>query len=301
MSVPSQLSVIVVTRQQPEELDGVLANLLNQDRSPDEIIVWDNDPAGSARASTYLRDRTVRYLCAGEDHGVAGGRNNAAATAHGDLLLFLADYVRFDKYTATNVLLNAFRPREVGGLAFQVRDASSKELVPGEFPAARPAHWGEGRQVCAFTPSAFAIRREAFETLGGFDETLFAGDEALDLAFRLTAAGQDIRYQPEILVNYRASMRPPEAEPAAYYLLRNRLYLAMKHLPMPLVVMSALTAGMAALLVGLREQQTPEFQRAVRSFRAESLWERAKAYRQAHPPTWDFVKRLQAREGRLLG
>ncbi len=301
MTVPHQLSAIIVTRRKAEELDGILANLLNQDRPPDEVIVWDNDPAGSGRAAGGLRDRTVRYCCPGEDSGLTVGRNSAAAMARGDILLFVADHLRFDKYHVTNVLMNLFRPREVSAITFQVRDASSKELVPSEFPTVRLTRWGEARRVGALSSCAFAIRRNVFEELGGLDEQLRGGEEGLELAFRITRAGGEVRYQPEILVNERTSLRDPEPSPAAYRLLRNRLYVALKHLPWPCVATYALRWGAAGLLAALRDRQMPEFSRAVRAFTAEGLWEALMAYRQAHPPSWSFVNLLLQLDGRAFG
>ena len=120
MSVAVMLSVIIITRGKPEELDGAIANMLNQDRPPDEIVVLDNDPQGSGCRAEHIGDPAVRYYRAKEDLGIVEGRNCAAAEAKGDILLFMNDYIRFDKYHVTNLMVNAFRPREIACLAFQV-------------------------------------------------------------------------------------------------------------------------------------------------------------------------------------
>jgi hypothetical protein len=300
MSIPSFLSTIIVTRRHPDELDGVIANMLNQDRPPEEIVVWDNDPKESGRRADHAADPTVRYLCAGEDVGPVVGRNRAAKEARGDILLFLYDYVRFDKYFVTNMIMNAFRPREVACLAFQVRNASSHELIADEYPGKKTDLSGEARDVCAVSPCAFAMRRSMFDELRGFDELLFAGEEGLELAFRALKAGWRIRYLSEIMVNYRTTMREPEPTPPAYRSLRNRLYLALKHLPYPLVCSYAFAWGCFSLYMALRDREWSEFTRGVRAFRAEGLWRTAREYRRAHPPRWSFVTRLQRFEGRFL-
>ena len=158
MSVPSFLSAIIVTNGRPDELDGTLANLLNQDRQPEEIIVLDNDPGKSALRAPHISDPLVRYICPGEDLGTARGRNCAAAAARGDLLLFIEDFVRFDKYYVTAGLINAFRPEELGAATFYVRNASSRELVREEYTGQSVSHADKQRDVCALSPCCHAIQ-----------------------------------------------------------------------------------------------------------------------------------------------
>jgi GT2 family glycosyltransferase len=44
--------------------------------------------------------------------------------------------------------------------------------------------------------AAMAIRREAFETVGGFDETFFMYSEEIDLCYRLLAIGWQVHFAP---------------------------------------------------------------------------------------------------------
>ncbi|MFL6200704.1 MAG: glycosyltransferase [Thermoanaerobaculia bacterium] len=56
----------------------------------------------------------------------------------------------------------------------------------------RDGHWVKG--------AALAIRREAFDAVGGFDESYFMYAEELDLCHRLRGAGWEIHYTPEATV-----------------------------------------------------------------------------------------------------
>jgi GT2 family glycosyltransferase len=58
--------------------------------------------------------------------------------------------------------------------------------------ASRTSHWVKG--------AALAIRREAFEAVGGFDETYFMYAEELDLCHRVHLAGWEIHYAPDATV-----------------------------------------------------------------------------------------------------
>lgn len=300
MSVPEILSVIIVSKGKPDELDGAIANLLNQDRPPNEILVLDNDPQGSGRHAEHIGDPILRYYHTGEDLGLVEGRNRVADEAKGDILLFMNDYIRFDKYFVTNMIMNAFRPHEITALAFQVRNAASHELIMDEYPGMKADHWGEAREVCGLSTSVFAVRRSAFTEIGGFDVNLYGDEAGLELAFRMLRAGGTIRYLPDVLVNLRVTMRDPEPAPKAFTRLRNRLYIALKHLPFPYVFTYAVAWGGFSLYSGLREGQSGAFVQAARSFKQEGLGDAARAYRAANPPSWKFAEYLSKHEGRAL-
>lgn len=300
MAVPEILSVIIVSRGKPDELDGAIANLLNQDRPPDEILVLDNDPQGSGRQAEHIGDPILRYYHTGEDLGVVEGRNQVAEQAKGDILLFMNDYIRFDKYSVASVIMNAFRPREISALAFQVRNASSHELITEEYPGMKADRWGEAREVCGLSTSIFAVRRSAFMEVGGFDVNLYGDEAGLELAFRILRAGGTIRYLPDVLVNLRVTMRDAEPAPKAFTRLRNRLYIALKHLPFPYVFTYAVAWGGFSLYSGLREHHTGAFMQAVNAFKLEGLGDAARAYRTANPPSWQFADYLSKHEGRAL-
>jgi len=300
MSLPETLSVIIVSRGRPDELDGAIANMLNQDRSPDEIVVLDNDPRGSGSTADHINDRSVRYYRAKEDLGIVEGRNCAAAEARGDILLFMNDYIRFDKYHVTNLMMNAFRPREIACLAFQVRNASTQELIPGEYPGIKMNRWTVEREVSGLSASVFAMRRSMFDEVGGFDLNLYGDEAGLELAFRAIRAGGQIRYLPDALVNLRATMRDAEAAPRAYSRLRNRMYLALKHLPFPYIFTYGVAWFFYSLFMGLLERQPGSFIQAIQSFKRDGLWEAIRDYRRAYPPSWKLADYLQKHEGRAM-
>lgn len=58
----------------------------------------------------------------------------------------------------------------------------------------RPVDWILG--------AALAIRREAFDAVGGFDEGFFLYQEEVDLCYRLRAAGWEIHYAPVATVRH---------------------------------------------------------------------------------------------------
>ena len=300
MSVPSFLSAIVVTHGRPDELDGVLANLLNQDRQPEEIIVVDTDPSGVGRGAPHVSDPLIRYLCPGEEMGLVHARNLAASKARGDILLFMHDYVRFDKYHVTNTVMNAFRPQEIGALTFYVRNASSRELVLSEYPGKRADQFDKPREVSNISPCCFAVRRNIFTDLAGFDENLFDGEECLDLAVRVLKAGWQVRYTPMVVVELRASMRTPNFAPTGYRLVRNHIYYALKHLPYPFVGTQTLVWAFRGLYAAIREKDLADWLDGFKAIKGEGLLASAQAYRVEHPTTKANLDYLLAHEGQVM-
>lgn len=58
----------------------------------------------------------------------------------------------------------------------------------------------QSRMVPWVLGAALAIRRESFETVGGFDESFFLYAEEIDLCYRLHAAGWETHFTPEAKV-----------------------------------------------------------------------------------------------------
>ena len=231
-------SVVVPTRNRRDALVQTLQRLAEHpDARRLEVVVADNDSRdGTAAAVRGFARRTpglaVRVLERGDANACAG-RNAAVAAAGGDRLLFLDDdsTPRAGTLGAAEAAFSA-DPRlgAVGGPAF----------LPGG-----------GQDACALPALSaccgWAVRREAFEAAGGFDESLEMQAEELGLACALLAAGWSVGRRPGVAFDHRrvASGRP--APRRARLDLRNNLCLAARWLPRPRV---------AAALADLRGRYT---------------------------------------------
>lgn len=97
MRAPRPLvSIVIPTLGRPDALARAAASALEQAPGGDdvELVVVDNDPAGSAEAATLALRAPgvipVRYVQAPEP-GVANARNAGVAAAHGDFIAFIDD------------------------------------------------------------------------------------------------------------------------------------------------------------------------------------------------------------------
>ncbi len=205
--LPPLLSGIVVHWRNESELAGLIAAWPDDPRF--ELIVVDN---GSERA---LPTGTFRVVAPGRNLGFAGGANAGAAVARGEILLFLNPDAH-PELGALDRLVEGFAALPgAAGLApkllgeegssqhrWQLRPLPSAGtlllqtlLIPaGQGPASEPTAGARIEQPAA---AALALRRAAFERVGGFDAGFFpAWFEDVDLAKRLGATGMALHYWP---------------------------------------------------------------------------------------------------------
>jgi GT2 family glycosyltransferase len=119
-------------------------------------------------------------------------------------------------------------------------------------PRLRVGDPARGSEVTAIWEGAVAIRHGLFDQIGGWPEEFRYVHEGVDLAWRVMDAGYRVEYLGEPAVLHPA----PRAVPARhgyslYYGMRNKVWLARRHLPLPLGVVYTLSFALRRA-VGLR-------------------------------------------------
>src|ERR1700733_8827439 len=93
-----KVSVCIATYRRTERLRAVLEDLARQSRLPDQVVVVDNDLAGSARPSIeQLRASGVPFVIVYDvqpERNIAMTRNRTVGLADGDWLAFIDDAER---------------------------------------------------------------------------------------------------------------------------------------------------------------------------------------------------------------
>lgn len=213
------LSIIVPTCNRPAALHSCLAAIQTAVQclptgTCEVIVTFDGEQAGQAD----LGSGGIRFV-RGPKRGPASNRNNGAAQATGEWLVFIDD----DCVPAHDILaayVHAIRP---GVFVYEGKTTCSEGLRSAL--AYAPVNTDGG---CLWSCN-FMIQREAFRQIGGFDEGFpYAAMEDVDLRERLKSAAYEIRFVPAAVVDHPArklsGLRELENHyvSAAYYTIRKR-------------------------------------------------------------------------------
>lgn len=185
--LPPVVSVVVPTYRRPDLLERCLDALCVQvfDPTTYEIVVVDDDPAGSARPVVdACRARVtdvpvIRYMTAPDTQGPAGARNVGWRSACGALIAFTDDDTIPDptwlRHGAAALLAEPSAAAAAGRIDVPLRPCPTDY----ERDAAGLAH-------AEFATANCFVRRAALERVGGFDERFTrAWREDADLMFAL--------------------------------------------------------------------------------------------------------------------
>jgi GT2 family glycosyltransferase len=210
----------------------------------------------------------VRSVSLQDNVGIPAGRNAGASLVRGDLLFFLDDDALLPRDDVLATIAARFARHERLGL-LQPRIAD-----PGGAPP--PRRWTPRLRVGDPERSSFAtvvwegavaLRAEIFRRAGGWADEFFYAHEGIDLAWRVWDTGSVAWYAGDIVVHHPAN-DPARNELYYRYNARNRVYVARRNLPVPLVPLylaawiaitvmrlqprSALRIWFAGLLEGMR-------------------------------------------------
>jgi len=190
-----------------EALREALADL--QLEPGDSLVVVDNTPGAAAS------DGPVPVRAAAEIATPGYARNRGAALGNAPWILFLdADvtpepalldlYFEPSPQPGTALLAGGIRDEPAGrGSSAVVRYAHLSQAMSQDNTLEYGPRWGFAKTANA------AFRRAAFEAVGGFRESIRAGEDA-DLTYRLRAAGWRLERREGALVVH-ASRRTPRA------------------------------------------------------------------------------------------
>jgi rhamnosyltransferase len=205
---PTSISVIIPTYNARPWLDEQLALLRAQHLSPAEIIIIDSDsPDGTAARARELDATVISISRAAFNHG--GTRNRAAAAATGDILVFMtqdalpadADYLAaLTAPLRTGTCAAAYARQQAPHTASPLEQFARRyNYPPTPHTKTRADLPRMGVKTYFFSDAASAVRRDAFDAVGGFPDWVIANEDMV-LCAKLLAAEQCVAYAAEAVV-----------------------------------------------------------------------------------------------------
>lgn len=210
MSSPPLFTVLIPTYRRAGLLPRALESVLAQTWEDFELLVVDDaSPDHTVDVVAAVDDPRVRLLRRPTNGGAAASRNTGFAAARGRWVTLLDDDDEYRPgFLARTREVLAEAPPEVAltwcGVRW-VRDSPRgvetirEELWQPRFAGREEAYLGFLRNRRIGTNCGLAIRRDAFDAAGGFDESFRGGAEDTDLLIRLVR-DHDFRVVPEVLV-----------------------------------------------------------------------------------------------------
>ncbi|MGW2473006.1 glycosyltransferase family 2 protein [Streptomyces sp. NPDC001665] len=227
-------AVIITMGNRPAELRALLDSVAAQEGDRIEVVVVGN---GSPVPDVPPGVRTVELP---ENLGIPGGRNVGIEAfgpsgADVDALLFLDDDGLLPLTDTAELCRKAFAedPR-LGIISFRIADPETGVTQRRHVPRLRAADPMRSSRVTTFLGGANAVRTRVLAEVGPLPGDFFYAHEETDLAWRALDAGWLIDYRADMVLHHPTTA---PSRHAVYHRMvaRNRVWLARRNLPAPLV------------------------------------------------------------------
>lgn len=265
-------SVIIATRDRPNELQRCLRSLARQERQPDEVVIVD----ASLRPWQKLEEFPFPVRLVRAEPRLTRQRNQGFQASQGDLILYLDDDVELEPgyLGALLAVFEADREGEVGAATgritnvsypgwrhplrsllwlfnwlFQLPDLGSGRFRLSGFPTF-PYHREEICDIEVLSGCNMAFRRQVLQQFQ-FDEHLsgYGYMEDDDIAYRVSRRYRCL-YIPQARLVHRSAPKPrPGLRAHKRMLARNHAYLFHKNLPRMFRYRLAFAASIFGLVI----------------------------------------------------
>ncbi len=194
------ISVLIPVYRESEQLPNLLKKLAEQNGSK-EIIVTADEPTESFLGSVKPSD-IVKVIINREREGKVNALNNSAKLSSGKVLLFLdADVQIPDDPDYLKKIVEEMKDTDVLDIKKEVqRDSFLAKMAYYEYFTFNMSSWMASNYLhkCpAANGAAFAIRRETFDSVGGFRRVVA---EDIDIATRAFLNDHSFAYTKEVEV-----------------------------------------------------------------------------------------------------
>jgi GT2 family glycosyltransferase len=243
------IGVVVLTQgRRPDDLERAIRSLLAQQDVHLDIVCVGNgwEPSGLPAG--------VTALALPENLGIPAGRNRGVEHVTGDYLFFLDDDASLpDQRFLIDAVAVLNADPSIGLLQPRVVDPSGTTAPRRWIPRIRKGDAGHSSAVFSVWEGAVLLPRRVFDATGGWAEPFFYAHEGIELAWRVWDQGLRTWYAGNLVANHPVILPTRHAD---FYRLnaRNRVWLARRNLPIPLIPLYVGSWTLIQVLRGARNR-----------------------------------------------
>ncbi len=250
------VTVVIVNwngaRHLKECLDSLRAQTLGTDAN---VVVVDNGSTDESLALLEQQSEFVRLIRNPDNRGFAAACNQGIRASRSEFVALLNNDAVVDSRWLEQLVRVMRQEPDIGFCASKILSFQDHHVFDnaGLVPFLDGLARGRGRlqpdsgqferEEDIFAPSGCAVllRRAMLEDVGGLDEHFKVYCEDVDLAFRARLRGWRCRYAPTAIAYHKFSATIGAFSPMKALLVeRNRLWMVIKNLPLPLLVFTPL-------------------------------------------------------------
>jgi len=249
-SNPLLISVVVLNWNGKEVVEKCLQSLQGQTYQPLEIIVVDNASTDDSMDLVRKKFLNVKLILNERNLGFGGGNNVGIRASQGRYIMMLNNDTRLDSKCIEELKRSIEKDDRYGACASKILleyednliDAAGIVVCPDGLSIGRGRlekgdRYDEEVEVFFASDCACLYRREMLEDIGLYDEDFFAYADETDMGWRAQLAGWKCIYNPKAIVYHFHSASTGTYSPFKAFLVeRNRIWVAIKSFPFPLLV-----------------------------------------------------------------
>ena len=243
-------SIILLSYNSMDDLAECIPSLEKQTYANYEIIIVDN--ASTDDTSEFVRTNypNIRFVDAGSNLGYPAGNNLGFQNADGEYIVILNPDTVAEPDWLEELITPFEENPEIGLTTSKILIYGKKDIINtcgnsihytgldfcrGLYEQSSSPSYAKPEEVGAISGCSFAIRREVFEELGGFDPDFFLYLEDVDLSWRARLMGHRIQFVPDSVVYHKFQLSiAPWKE---FYLERNRYLVLLKNCSLRMLVL----------------------------------------------------------------
>ena len=234
-----KVTAIIVNWNDKDVIVECIQSILDQNRNKIDIIISDNGSKDDSVEFIRKRFPSIKIIENGKNLGFGSAINRGLGLAKGDYLLFLNSDLKLHSKCVGELAKVLESDSNVGGTIPKILHIDQQNTInslgvlinytgiayPNLLGQKDPGYQEPFESACG---GIFMLKREVYETVGGFDEDLFLYHEDHDLSWRIRLAGWHLKVIPQAVMYHHYKFNKGILK--YYSSEKNRLHILLKNM-----------------------------------------------------------------------